>query len=132
MGSKLRKDCPMSFWDIILFIFVAYMFFAYLLVLFRVIDDIFRNREASGLVKASCIVLLIIVPIITLLIYLVAHGREMAVRLSQEAQARRASYIKDVAGTKSPAEQVTQAKALLDSGAISQVEFESMKAKALS
>jgi hypothetical protein len=78
--------------------------------------------------------LLIVVPIITLVFYLIAHGSDMAersARRSQETRARQESYIKDVSGTTSPAEQVTQGKALLDSGAISQAEFESMKAKAI-
>ena len=69
-----------------------------------------------------------------MIVYLLVHGKAMAERSAehyQEAQAQQESYIKQVAG-KSPAEQVTQAKALLDSGAISQAEYESMKAKALS
>ena len=125
----------MSFWDIIWFIFVAYVFFAYLMALFSVIGDIFRNRETSGFTKALWILLLIVVPFITLLVYLIAHGSGMGERSARQAdamQAQQESYIKNVAGTSSPADQVTQAKALLDSGAISQAEYESMKAKALS
>jgi Trk-type K+ transport system membrane component len=125
----------MSFWDIIWFIFVAYVFFAYLMVLFSVIGDIFRNRETSGFTKALWILLLIVLPVITLLIYLIANGSSMGERSARQAeavQAQHESYIKNVAGTNSPADQVTQAKALLDSGAISQAEYESMKAKALS
>ena len=125
----------MSFWDIIWFIFVAYLFFAYLMVLFSVIGDIFRNRETSGFTKALWILLLIVLPIITLLVYLITHGSGMADRSARQAQAVQAqqeSYIKQMAGTSSPADQLTQAKKLLDSGAISQAEFESIKAKALS
>ena len=125
----------MSFWDIIWFIFVAYVFFAYLMVLFSVIGDIFRNKETSGLVKALWILLLIIIPIITVLVYLITHGSGMAERSSRQAQAMQAqqeAYVKNLAGTSSPADQVTQAKALLDSGAISQAEYEAMKARALS
>ena len=125
----------MSFWDIIWFIFVAYVFFAYLMVLFSVIGDIFRNRETSGFTKALWILLLIVLPVITLLIYLIANGSSMGERSARQAEAKQAqqeSYIKNVAGTNSPADQVTQAKTLLDSGAISQAEYESMKAKALS
>jgi biopolymer transport protein ExbB/TolQ len=124
----------MTFWQIIWFIFVAYVFFAYLMVLFSVIADIFRNRDSSGLAKAVWIVLLILFPIIIVIVYLIIEGKAMAGRSAerfQEAQAQQESYIKHVAG-KSPADQVTQAKALLDSGAISQAEYESMKAKALS
>jgi hypothetical protein len=125
----------MSFWDIIWFIFVAYVFFAYLMVLFSVIGDIFRNRQTSGVTKALWILLLIVLPIITVIVYLIVDGGAMAERSaarSLEAQAQQDSYIKNVAGTNSPADQVAKAKALLDSGAISQAEYESMKAKALS
>ena len=125
----------MSFWDIIWFIFVAYLFFAYLMVLFSVIGDIFRNRDSSGIAKACWIVLLIVLPILTVIVYIIVNGSGMAqrnVERSQEVQAQQESYIKNVAGGKSPSEQVAQAKSLLDSGAISQAEYESMKAKALS
>ena len=124
----------MSFWDIIWFIFVAYLFFAYLMVLFSVIADIFRNRDSSGIAKACWIVLLIVLPILTVIVYIIVNGSGMAqrnVERSQEVQAQQESYIKNVAGGKSPSEQVAQAKSLLDSGAISQAEYESMKAKAL-
>ena len=125
----------MSFWDIIWFIFIAYVFFAYLMVLFSVIGDIFRNRETSGFTKALWILLLIVLPIITLIVYLITHGSGMAERSSRQSQAVQAqqeAYVKNLAGTNSPADQVTQAKKLLDSGAISQPEYDSLKAKALS
>jgi fatty acid desaturase len=125
----------MTFWQIIWFIFVAYLFFAYLMVLFSVITDIFRNRDSGGLAKACWIVLLILLPILTVIVYLIVHGSGMAERSAeryQEARAQQESYIKEVAGKKSPVEQVAQAKSLLDSGAISQAEYDSMKAKALS
>jgi len=123
-----------SFWNIIWFIFLAYIFFAYLMVLFSVIGDIFRNKDSSGFTKALWILLLIVLPIITVLVYLIVNGSKMGERAAHQAQAMQAqqeSYIKNVAGTNSPADQVTQAKALLDSGAITQAEYESMKAKAL-
>ena len=125
----------MSFWDIIWFIFIAYVFFAYLMVLFSVIGDIFRNRETSGFTKALWVLLLIVLPFITLVAYLITHGSGMAdrsVRQSNAVQAQQEAYVKNLAGTNSPADQVTQAKTLLDSGAISQAEFESLKGKALS
>jgi len=125
----------MSFWDIIWFIFVAYLFFAYLMVLFSVIADLFRNRDSSGIAKACWIVLLIILPIITVIVYVIVNGSGMAQRSAERArdiQSQQESYIKGVAGGKSPSEQVAQAKSLLDSGAITQAEYDSMKAKALS
>jgi hypothetical protein len=125
----------MSFWDIIWFIFVAYLFFAYLMVLFSVITDLFRNRDSSGVVKAVWIVLLILFPILTVIFYIIIEGKGMAERSAaraQEMQAQQESYIKGVAGNASPADQVAQAKSLLDSGAITQAEYDSMKSKALS
>jgi Trk-type K+ transport system membrane component len=125
----------MSFWDIIWFIFIAYVFFAYLMVLFSVIGDIFRNRETSGFTKALWILLLIVLPFITLIVYLITHGSGMAERSSRQSeaiQAQQEAYVKNLAGTNSPADQVTRAKKLLDSGAISQPEYDSLKAKALS
>ena len=129
-----ESSSNISCWNIIWFIFIAYIFFAYLMVLFSVIGDIFRNKESSGFTKALWVLLLIILPIITVLVYLIVNGSKMGERSAQQAQAMQAqqeSYIKNVAGTNSPADQVTQAKALLDSGAITQAEYESMKAKAL-
>jgi fatty acid desaturase len=110
---EVLKGIVITLWQIIWFIFVAYLLFAYLMVLFSVIGDIFRNRDSSGLAKACWIVLLILLPIITVIVYLLVHGKAMAERSAeryQEAQAQQESYIKQVAG-KSPAEQVTQAKA---------------------
>jgi uncharacterized membrane protein YcjF (UPF0283 family) len=123
-----------SFWQIIWYIFIAYVFFAYLLVLFSVIADIFRNHESSGFTKALWILLLIVLPILTVLVYLLTQGSGMAERSSRQSQAIQAqqeAYVKNLAGTNSPADQVTQAKKLLDSGAITQAEYESLKAKAL-
>jgi uncharacterized membrane protein YcjF (UPF0283 family) len=132
--SDSSTSSSTSFWQIIWYIFVAYVFFAYLLVLFSVIADIFRNRDSSGFTKALWILLLIVLPILTVLVYLITNGSQMgerSARQSQAIQAQQEAYVKNLAGTNSPADQVTQAKKLLDSGAISQAEYESLKAKAL-
>lgn len=124
----------MSFWDIIWFIVISFAFVAYLMVMFSIIADLFRDRETGGFAKALWILALIFLPFLTALIYLIARGRGMAERSDQNAraiQSAQESYIKDVAGTGTPVDQVTKAKALLDAGAISPAEFESIKAKAL-
>ena len=124
----------MSFWDIIWFIFIAYVFFAYLMVLFSIIADLFRDNETGGLAKAIWILGLIIFPFLSVIIYLITRGSSMRERADQQAlayQAQQESYIKTVAGTTSPADQVAQAKALLDAGSITQAEYETLKAKAL-
>jgi hypothetical protein len=130
----------MSFGDFIWFIFVSYLFFAYLMVMFSVIRDIFRDNSTGGFAKAMWILALIFLPFVTLVVYLIAKGRSMAERSLQSAQAMRDSqeaYIRDVARTApaakaaTPVDQIAQAKTLLDSGAITSAEFESMKATAL-
>jgi heme/copper-type cytochrome/quinol oxidase subunit 2 len=130
----------MSFWDFMWFIFVSYVFIAYLMVMFSVIGDIFRDRSTGGFSKALWIVAMIFLPVLTLLVYLIAKGRGMAersVERAQQMQHNQEAYIREVAASApaaraaTPVDQVTQAKALLDSGTISPAEFESMKAKAL-
>ena len=113
---------------------VLLLFVAYLMVLFQIISDLFRDKDTSGWVKAIWIIALIFFPLITALVYLIARGRGMAERQAatvgrmQEAQD---AYIKSVAGSKSAAEEIAQAKSLLDSGTISQAEYDTLKAKAL-
>jgi hypothetical protein len=124
----------MSFWDIVWFIFITWVFVAYLMVMFRIIGDIFRDQDTSGVVKALWILFLVFVPFLTALIYLISHGRDMTERSMKavaEQKHQQDSYIREVAGSSTPAEQITQARALLDSGAISQPEYETLKSKAL-
>jgi hypothetical protein len=128
----------MSFWDIVWFIFITWVFVAYLMVMFSIISDIFRDRDSSGVVKALWILALIFVPFLTALVYLISHGKDMSersVRAAADQKRQQDSYIREVAGTtsssSSPTEQITQARALLDSGAITQPEYEALKAKAL-
>lgn len=122
-----------SFWDLIWWFLTIFIFVAYLFALFAIIGDLFRDRKLNGWAKAIWIFFLIFFPIITALIYLIARGRSMGERqvaAAQQYKAAQDDYIKQVAGT-SPADQIAQAKSLLDSGAISPAEYEALKAKAL-
>jgi hypothetical protein len=122
-----------SFWDIIWFIIVTFAFVAYLMVLFSILSDLFRDKETGGFVKAVWVIALIFVPFLTALIYLIARGHGMAernVKAAEEMQQAQNAYIRDVAGS-SPADQIHKGKELLDAGAISQAEFDAIKAKAL-
>lgn len=125
-----------SFWDIIWWFLAVFVFMAYLFALFAVIGDLFRDHKLSGWWKAVWIIFLIFVPFLTLLVYLIARGNGMALRGAAEAkqlQAAQDSYIKSVAGGgASASEEITKAKALLDAGTITQAEYDSLKAKALS
>ncbi|PFG44670.1 putative oligomerization/nucleic acid binding protein [Isoptericola jiangsuensis] len=123
-----------GFWDYIWFLLWIFLFMAYLIVLFQVLTDLFRDRELSGWWKAVWVVFLIFVPMITALIYLIARGRGMAERnlhAARDAKTATDDYIKSVA-TVSPADQIASAKKLLDEGAITPEEFAHLKAKALS
>jgi len=124
----------MSFWDIVWFIIISFAFVAYLMILFNIIADLFRDKSESGGMKALWMVCLIFLPFLTAIIYLIVRGPGMAERQGQAFnQARQAQdeYIKSVAGSSSPADQIAQAKALLDSGSITQDEYAAIKAKAL-
>jgi len=124
-----------NFWDIIWYVVTIFVFVAYLMVLFRIFTDLFSDKELHGGWKAVWIVALIFAPLLSALIYLIARGRGMAERQiarMQQMQSDTNSYIKSVAGTsKSAAEQIADAKRLLDSGAVTQAEFDKLKAKAL-
>ena len=124
-----------SFWDFFWFILSFFLLMAYLVVLFQIITDLFRDKELSGWWKAIWVTLLIFLPILTSLVYLIARGRGMAERqaaMVRAAQADTDAYIRSVSsGSASPADEIARAKALLDAGAISQAEFDSLKAKAL-
>ncbi|MBA2953964.1 hypothetical protein GON03_06495 [Nocardioides sp. MAH-18] len=109
---------------------------AYLVVLFQILTDLFRDKDVSGWIKAVWVLFLILLPLLTSLVYLIARGQGMAERhlaAMQSAQAQTDAYIREVsAGTASPADEIARAKGLLDSGAITQEEFAALKAKALS
>jgi ABC-type multidrug transport system fused ATPase/permease subunit len=124
----------MSFWNIVWLIVISYVFVAYLMVLFSVCGDLFRDKEASGVAKALWVLALIVVPFLSVIVYIITRGSGMAERSERQVkavQAEQESYIKTVAGTTTPVDQVMQAKALLDAGAISQTEYDTMKTKAL-
>jgi hypothetical protein len=118
------------FWTMILF----FLWIAWLVVLFRIIADIFRRHDTSGWVKALWIVFVIVLPFLGVLVYLIANGDEMGRRDLEQTRAAHAEfddYVRSVADTGGPAAEIDRAKKLLDSGAISPAEFEAIKAKAL-
>jgi hypothetical protein len=128
-----------SFWDWFWLLVWTFVFVMYLMVLFQILTDLFRDKDVNGWVKALWVIGLIVFPFLVALIYLVVRGRGMAERQMKDYEAARASteqYIKSVAQESgpgaSPADQIEKAKGLLDSGAISQAEFDALKAKALS
>jgi hypothetical protein len=123
-----------SFWQWFWLLVWAFFFVCYLMVLFQIISDLFRDRELSGWWKAVWMILLIIFPLVSALVYLIARGKGMGERQlasMQHARAATDQYIQTVAGTANPAEAIASAKQLLDQGAITPDEFAQLKAKAL-
>jgi Short C-terminal domain/Phospholipase_D-nuclease N-terminal len=124
----------MSFGDFFWLLIWSFVFVFYLMILFQIIGDLFRDKELSGWWKAVWVIALIIFPFLTALIYLIARGKGMAERQAGEVrrfQAATDTHIQQVAGRSNPAEQIATAKGLLDQGAITQSEFDRLKATAL-
>lgn len=124
-----------NFWDVLLWSLFFFIWICAIFVWVRVIFDMFSDSSLGGFAKALWAIALIFVPWLSAFIYLIVRGKSMAERQMKqvaEVQAAQTQYIKDVAATAtSPAEQIKHAKDLLDSGAISQQEFDALKAKAL-
>lgn len=120
----------------LLALFEFFLFFAWFMCLFWVLGDIFRSRDLGGGAKTLWVIFVILIPWLGILVYLIARGHGMQERQLEQAkemQAAQAEYIKSVAAPASggATSQIADAKGLLDSGAITQAEFDQLKAKAL-
>lgn len=122
-----------NFWDLILLMLSTFVLVAYLLILFQIFADLFRDQQLGGVFKAIWLVGLVLAPPLTAIIYIIARGSGMATRQRERFERVKSetdAYIRQAAG-KSPAEQIADAKALLDAGTINQEEFGLLKQKAL-
>lgn len=122
-----------NFWDVLYLIASTFLFIAYLIILFHIVVDLFRDTTLAGGYKVLWLIGLVLLPFLTALLYVLTRGTGMAERQQvalQRARSETEAYIRHVAG-KSPAEQIADAKALLDAGTITQAEFDRLKAKAL-
>jgi hypothetical protein len=122
-----------GFWDLVVLMASTFVFVAYLVILFHIVVDLFRDTAMGGGAKALWIIGLVFVPVLTSIVYILARGSGMAQRqqgAAQKAKADADAYIRSVAGT-SPAQEIAQAKALRDTGTITEAEYERIKAKAL-
>ena len=123
-----------SFLEVIWTIFVIYGLLLLIMMLFAVVSDLFRDHELSGGAKAAWIIVLLLVPIAGILLYVIVRHKGMMERASARHEAAKKAFesrVQDVAGSGGAAQEIAAAKGLLDAGAISQEEFEAMKAKAL-
>ena len=120
------------FLDVFWTMFIFFLFFIWIMILFRVFGDIFRRHDIGGGAKTLWVIFVIILPFLGVLIYLLTQNEGMtqrAMERAQEQQGEMDSYVRSVAG--GAAGEIERAKGLLDSGAITQAEFDAIKAKAL-
>jgi len=113
-------------------VFVAWIIWIWMVIV--VLGDVFRRRDASGAKKVVWTLFIIFLPLLGVLAYLIANGDGMAERNVRQAQAQKAEmdeYVRSVAGSGGAAAEIERANGLLESGAITQAEFDAIKAKAL-
>jgi hypothetical protein len=115
------------FWAMLWF----FMFFIWLMLLFRIFGDIFRSDDMGGWAKAFWTLFVVVAPFLGVLVYVIARGKGMAerdLRQYQAAEAANQQYIKEAAGTTSAADELGKLAALRERGVISNEEFEAQKA----
>ena len=118
------------FWTMLVF----FGFIVWIWILFTVLTDVFRRHDISAWGKLFWIILVIVVPYFGVFIYLIAEHKGMTERTMQAQQAAQGQvdeYVRSVAAKSDPTEQIHRAKELLDSGTISQAEFDQIKSSAL-
>ena len=126
----IASDYP--FLDILGSMLVFFGFVVWFWLLIKVFSDVFRRHDVSGWVKFAWCIFVLVLPLLGVLIYLIVNGKEMGQRDVEQAQAAQAQfddYVKSVGG--GSAAEIEKAKGLLDSGTITQVEFDAIKAKAV-
>ena len=128
----LLADYP--FLDVMWTMLVFFLWIAWFWILFGVWGDIFRRHDLSGLGKTGWFIFTLVLPFLGVFIYVVSQNDGMSQRNLERAQAQRAQmddYVRSTAGSGGAAAEIEKAKQLLDSGAITQTEFEALKQKAL-
>ena len=133
--GMLAMDFWDSLWNIIVVFFFAFLFIGAFFALVTIVSDLFRDKNLNGWWKALWLIFLIFVPLLTSLVYLIARGSGMAERSDRayrKSQEAAEEYIRNTAGTvASPSDGIAKAKALLAEGAITEAEYEALKAHAL-
>lgn len=128
----LAYDYPVMgvFWSMLYF----FIFFIWIMLLFRIFVDIFRSHDMSGVAKTLWFIFVIIVPFLGVFIYVIVRGKSMGERDMAEAKAQSEafqSYVKQTASSGGTADELAKLAELKNSGAITQAEFDAAKAKAL-
>ena len=126
----------MEFGQFLYSLIIIFFMIVYFMMLFNIIFDIFRDHEMNGFVKAIWLIFLLFIPLLSMLVYVIARGPGMAKRnqaAAIEAQKAQLAYAKQLVNQSgsTTVDQIADAQKLLDSGAITQAEFDQIKAKAL-
>lgn len=122
------------FWGVFGSMLIFFIWIAWFMLLLRVFGDVFRRDDLSGLGKTGWIVFVILVPFLGVFIYLITQNHGMTERNMNQARAQRAQFddhVRAAASSGGAAAEIQKAKDLLDSGAITQAEFDALKDKAL-
>jgi len=128
----LGSDYP--FLDVMWTMLVFFCWIIWFWLLIQVFGDVFRRHDIGGGMKTLWIIFVIVLPFLGVFIYLISqnHGmQERNLRQVQQAQAQFDDHVRSVAGSGGAAAEIEKAKGLLDTGAITQAEFDAIKAKAL-
>lgn len=123
-----------TFGDVMWSMFVFFAWILFFWMLFVVFGDLFSRHDLSGWAKAGWTLFVIILPFLGIFIYLIAEGKSMGERSLARAQAQQSQmddYVRTVASSGSSMDDLAKGKELLDSGAITQAEYDQLKAKAL-
>ena len=128
----LAADYP--FLDVMWSMLVFFLWIAWFWLLFMVWTDIFRRHDIGGGAKTLWLIFTVVLPFLGVFVYLISNNDAMTKRNIEHAQAQRAQfddYVRETAGSGGATAEIERAKGLLDSGAITQAEFDAIKAKAL-
>ena len=130
----IAADYP--FMDLLWSMIIFFAWVAWIWILIVILTDVFRRHDIGGWTKALWTIFLVVIPFLGVLVYLIAQHDGMAERQQKDVQAQQDqfdSYVRQAAGTGGggPASEIAKAKELLDSGAITQSEFDTLKAKAV-
>lgn len=128
----IAADYP--FLDVVWTMLIFFAWVTWFWLLITVFADIFRRHDTSGVTKVLWIIFVIVLPFLGVFVYLIANHAGMTERNIERAKAQQTQmdeYVRSVAGSGGATAEIEKAKALLDSGAITQAEFDALKQKAL-
>ena len=123
-----------TFGDVMWTMFVFFAWILFFWMLFGVFGDLFGRHDISGWAKAGWTIFVIVLPFLGIFVYLISQGKGMGERAQQRAQAQQAQvddYVRSVASSSSPTDEIARGKELFDQGAITQAEYDQIKARAL-